>query len=256
MIFRNKWFAITWLALALIISQGGSTSIVLGNTTDRIIETRDLSEISQIRKMLRTACAQIKKADAKPEDAGRLLSDAETETGQALKKWTAFSKGFVAVTPTGYANHPDWHKAAEEIEKSILQMAQSAKDQDAKTALARCGQTCQKFVEMNKMAGIELTTDILFQFRKAAKSLLATIREKNSNEITPAVQTLLALKRRSMGHSVDGTGLSVPKSDALVRFSTAVDAFAASVEESKRVDLDVRYQEMMALMETAYDQYL
>lgn len=256
MIFRNKLLAITWMALGLIISQGGSNSIALGKTTNSIAEAHDMAEISQVRKMLRTACAKIKKADVQPEDADNLLSSAEMETRQALEKWTAFDKGLVAVAPSGYADHPDWHKAAEEIETSILQMAQSAKGKDAKTALTRCGQTCQKFVDMNKLAGIELTTDILFQFRKAAKSLLKTIREKDSGEITPALQTLLALKIRAVGHSVDGTGISVPESDALARFPASVDTFAAYVEKGDRVDLDAQYQEMMFLMESAYDQYL
>ena len=256
MIFRNKWIATPCMALALLISQSSLTSMAYGNTASSSVATRDMAEISQVRKMLRTACAQIKKADAQPEDADNLLSGAEMETRQALEKWTTFDKGLVAVAPSGYVDHPDWHKAAEEIEQSILQMAQLAKDKDAKKALARCGQTCQKFVDMNKMAGIELTTDILFQFRKAAKSLLATIRQKDSGAITPALQTLLALKKRSMDHPVDGTGISAPESAALTRFAASVDTFAVSVEKGAGVELEAQYLAMMSSMETAYDQYL
>ena len=135
-------------------------------------------------------------------------------------------------------------------------MAQAAKNKDAKKALAGCGQTCQKFVDMNKMAGIEMTTDILFQFRKTAKSLMTTIREKDSGAIKPAAQTLLALKIRSMEHSVDGRGILVPKSDALSRFATSVDTFAVFVDKGASVALEAQYLTMMSLMETAYDQYL
>lgn len=119
MIFSNKWLAITWMALGLIVSQGGLTSIALGKTTNSMVEARDMAEIPQVRKMLRTACAQIKKADVQPDDASNLLLGAEIETREALEKWIAFDKGLVAFAPAGYADHPDWHKAAEEIEKSI-----------------------------------------------------------------------------------------------------------------------------------------
>ena len=256
MIYSNKWIVITWMTLGLFLSQGGLTSVALGTTTNRIIESRDMSEISQVRKVLRTACAQIKRAVAKPEDADNLLFDAETEIRRALGKWNSFKNGYAAVAPSDYAKHPNWNTAAEEIEKSILQMAQSAKNKDAKKALARCGQTCQKFVDMNKMAGIELTTDILFQFRKTAKSLMTTIREKDSGAIKPAAQTLLALKIRSMDHPVGGTGISVPKSDALTRFATSVDTFTVSIDKGTSVEIEAQYLTMMSLMETAYDQYL
>lgn len=256
MLFRNKWIAIPCMALGLLISQGGLTSTTFANTANSNVETRDMAEISQVRKMLRTACAQIKKADAQSEDADNLLLGAEMETRKALEKWTAFDKGLPAVAPSRYASHPGWQKTAEEIAQSILQMAQLAKDKDAKKALTRCGQTCQKFVDMNKMAGIELTTDILFQFRKAAKSLLATIHQKDSGAITPALQTLLALKKRSMDHPVDGTGIFVPESAALTRFAASVDTFAASVDKGAGVELQAQYLAMMSAMETAYDQYL
>lgn len=256
MICSNKWNVIICMTLGLIISQGGLTSIAHGKTTDQIIENRTFSEISQVRKMLRTACAKIKKADAKPEDADNLLHGAEVETRRALEQWQTFYQGYPAVAPSGYAKHPSWYSAAKEIKESIRKMAQSEKDKDAKTALASCGQTCQKFVKMNEMAGIELTADILFQFRKAAKPLLTTIQESDSIETTPAVQTLLSLKNQAMDHAVDDTDSSVSKKNALSRFAKSADAFAVSADMDNRVAIIAQYQEMMSLLEVAYDFYL
>lgn len=258
MIYNNKWIAVTWMTLGLLLSQGGLSSVALGTTTNRIIEARDMSEISQVRKMLRTACAKIKKADAKPEDADNLLHGAEGETRRALEQWQTFYKGYIAVAPSGYDKHPSWYSAAEEIKESIRKMAQSEKDKDAKTALAGCGQTCQKFVKMNEMAGIELIADILFQFRKAAKPLLTTIRESDSIEMTPAVQALLSIKYQAMEHehAVGDTDNSVSKKDALTNFAKSVDAFAVSADMDNRVATFAQYQKMMSLLEVAYDVYL
>ncbi|MCK8603721.1 hypothetical protein [Desulfoferrobacter suflitae] len=246
----------TAVAVCLIILLGVSAPVVFGATSSHTPEHSDLSEISQVRRSLRSACAKIKTIDAEAKDEDGLLHKAEAKTALALNRWQRFLKDHADATPPVFAQNMAWKEAAQAVEGNMRQMLKAVETKDVKTAFSSCGRTCRNFVEMNQKAGIELTTDVLFRFRKAAKSLQQQVRDKNLAEITPAVQTLLDLKKRAVSHPVDGTGAIIRDTEALERFSESVDVFADAVHKADENEVGQRYRQMMALMETAYDRYL
>ncbi|MBI5593730.1 MAG: hypothetical protein HY881_25030 [Deltaproteobacteria bacterium] len=215
-----------------------------------------LSGISQVRRTLRAACNKLKTIDSQVESRAILLQESVAESRQALILWQEFRKSYPESAPAVYGQNSNWSRSADDIEQTIQQMIAANLNGDAKKAFSSCGETCQKFVVMNEQAGIELTTDILFQFRKTAKLLMATLRENDSAKIDPIVKTLLSLRDRALADPVDGTGAPVKSQQALKAFSGALDAFAASIQSADKNMLSHRYATMMSEMEATYDLYL
>ena len=215
-----------------------------------------LAGISQVRRTLRAACNKLKTIDSQVESRAVLLQESAAESRQALMLWQKFRKSYPESAPAVYGQNLNWSRSADDIENSIQQMIAANLNGDAKKAFSSCGETCQKFVAMNEQAGIELTTDILFQFRKTAKLLMATLRENDSAKSDPVVKTLLSLRDHALADPVVGTGASVKDLQALKAFSGGVDAFAASIQSADRNVLFQRYGNMMSAMEAAYDLYL
>jgi len=215
-----------------------------------------LAGISQVRRMLRTACNKLKTIDSQVESRAVLLQESAVESRQALILWQEFRRFYPESAPAAYGQNTNWSRSADDIEQSIQQMIAANLNGDAKKAFTSCGETCQKFVAMNEQAGIELTTDILFQFRKTAKLLMATLRENDPAKIDPVVKTLLSLRDHALTDPVEGTGAPVKNQQALKAFSGEVDVFAASIQSADRNALSQRYGNMMSAMEVAYDLYL
>ena len=209
-----------------------------------------------MRRTLRSACNKLKTIDSQVESRAVLLQESAAESSQALKLWQEFRKPYQENAPAVYGQNKNWSRSADEIEQTIQQMIAANLNGDVKKAFTSCGETCQKFVAMNEQAGIGLTTDILFQFRKKAKLLMVTLRENDSAKIDPAVITLLGLRDRALADPVEGAGAPVRDQQALNAFSEAVDAFAASIQSADNNVLSHRYATMMSEMEAAYDLYL
>lgn len=244
------------LAISLIVVQMMIASIAFGVTTKENSEADGLAEISQVRRTLRSACAKIKMIEAQANNTDDLLHEADAEIARALADWRTFHTKQEKGAPLAYATHPAWRETAKAIETKMQQMALATANRDAKTAFSSCGQACGLFVEMNEKAGIELSTDVLFRFRKTAKTMLDPAGGGRIVIAEPAVRKLLDLKEKVLVQPLDGSGMPVLEADALTRFSQAVDAFALAARETENTAIDVRYREMMSSMEAAYDRYL
>lgn len=216
----------------------------------------DLAGISQVRRALRAACNKLKTINSQEESREVLLQESAAESRQALILWQVFRKSYPESAPAVYGQNTNWSRSADDVEQTIQKMIAANLNGDAKKAFSSCGETCQKFVAMNEQAGIELTTDILFQFRKTAKLLMATLRENDSAKSDPIVKTLLSLRNQALVDPVEGTGAPVKNQQALKAFSGAVDAFAASIQSADKNVLSHRYATMLSEMEAAYDLYL
>lgn len=212
----------------------------------------DLSEISRIRKQVRSACAQIKKSSTHPVST-EFMRDASAEAERALVLWKQFVAASRDQAPPAYRNHPDWNRAVKKIEESLVDMRNET---DAKKALAACGQTCRQFVELNQKARIETAADTLYQFRKKAKPLLASVKGKDLETIVASADSLSELRTRALNLAAsDKTkeGLAVSE---LNQFSESLDVFISAARSGDEKAINSRYLSMMSTMESAYDQLL
>jgi hypothetical protein len=241
-------------SLTLLIPTSGFSDY--GAAQNSLSTDSGLAGISHVRRTLRGACDKLKAIDGKAEYRSVLLQESAAESRQALLLWQEFRKSHSENAPPVYNQNPDWSRSADEIEQTIQQMISANLDGDSKKAFTSCGQTCRNFIAMNEKAGIELTNDILFQFRKDAKLLMPAIQENDSAKIDAVVKALLNLKDRALVNPVDGTGAPVKNQQALQTFSETVSALAASIQSADRNMLSDRYSKMMSAMETAYDLYL
>jgi hypothetical protein len=255
---KNQLKVIGWLAvitcLTFFIPTMGLSDY--GAAKSSLSTDNGLAEISRVRRTLRGACDKLKSIDGKEEHRAALLRESAVESRQALLLWQELRKSYSENAPSVYAQNPDWSRSADEIEQTIRQMIDANLNGDSKKAFASCGQTCRNFIAMNEKAGIELTTDILFQFRKDAKLLMPSVRENDSAKTDAVVKSLLNLRDRALANPVDGTGAPVKDRQALQTFSEAVSALAVSIQSADKNVLSDRYSKMMSAMETAYDLYL
>jgi hypothetical protein len=255
---KNQLKAISCLTviacLTLLIPTSGFSDY--GATKSSLSTDNGLAGISRVRRTLRGACDKLKAIDGKQEHRSVLLQESAAESRQALLLWQEFRKSYSENPPPVYAQNSDWSRSADEIEQTIRQMVDANLNGDSKKAFTSCGQTCRNFIAMNEKAGIELTTDVLFQFRKDAKSLMPAIQENDSAKIDAVVKTLSNLRDRALANPVDRTGAPVKNPQALQAFSETVSALAASIQSADRNVLSGRYSKMMSAMETAYDLYL
>ena len=251
MTVNKKRLAITLIAFGLFAAQ--VAPVAYGVDSNHIYEKQELAEMFQVRKMVRTACAKIKKIPSNPAKAENLLHEAAMETDRALVYWKNFTARYGTTVPSDYKNHPDWNGAVKNIEKSIFEMKRA---KDAKTALTFCGRTCANFMALNEKAGIVMTADILFKFRKAAKPLLKPVKTKNFAAIMPSADALTTLRERALALSVSEKSASAPGIGDLNRFSDALDAFIHAAHAKNAESIDARYQTMMSSMEKAYDRFL
>lgn len=255
---RNQFKAVCWLiAITCLTFLIPIREFSAHAAAKNLLSTDNgLAGISKVRRTLRGACDKLKAIEGNPESRGGLLQESAAESRQALVLWQEFRRGYPDKGPPIYQEISDWRGAADEIERMIQRMISASEDGDSKNAFISCGQTCRNFIAMNEKAGIELTTDILFQFRKDAKRLMPAVRENDSATADAVVKTLLSLKDRALANPIDGKGRPVKNQQALQTLAETVNALAASIQSAERNMISDRYNQMMSAMETAYDLYL
>lgn len=250
-------WAIPGLAVILLLAMAGcsgerATISTVGG--DASIQT-ELARVSEVRRLLRSACGKLRAASSAPDSAA-LLNEAKGQTEKALARWQEFRQMHSADAPTAYAAHEYWDYAAYDIEAGIEEMLNQTVARRPSEAFQACGRTCGKFVEMNEKAGLRRTSDILFHFRKAAKPLAEPAKAGSVSPLREALPRLVKLRDDAIVDPIGGTGTPEEKRQALASFSAAVDAFAEAVRDSDSESLAKRYSAMMKAMEQAYDLFL
>ena len=217
---------------------------------------RDLSRVSEVRRLLRSACGKLRTAVADATQSEVLLTAAADETDGALTLWREFIREHADMSPAAYTAHENWDRDAYDIEQGILKMLEETTAKRPTEAFQTCGHTCGKFVEMNEKAGIRRTSDVLFQFRKVAKPLAEPAKAGTLVPLSEALPRLLKLRDDALTDPVGGTGTLEQKRLALVSFSADVDAFAKAVRNDGTGQVADLYDTMMKAMEQAYDLFL
>jgi len=215
----------------------------------------ELARVSEVRRLLRSACNKLRAA-AKAQDSIALLSEAEIQTEEALTKWRSFHETYSDSAPLTYAAHKDWSSAAHDIETGIHDMLDKIVAKHAAEAFKSCGQACGKFVEMNAVAGLRRTSDVLFRFRKAAKPLAEVLISGNIARLKQASDELRKLRDDAMHEPVGGTGTAEEKRQAMITYSVAVDEFLQAVQKENVNEVAQSYDRMMKAMELTYDIFL
>ena len=215
-----------------------------------------LSRVSEVRRLLRSACGELRAVAAGQGNADAQMDKARRETEEAMAKWQSIESAHQREAPAAYRSHPDWPRAAKEITLGIEEMRAEIVAGQAPLAFKTCGSTCGKFVELNEQAGIRRTSDILFHFRKAAKPLAEAAKAGDLAQLKKALGALQRLRDDALSGPIDGTATSEQKQQAMDEFSAAVDGFVYSIQAGQTGDLATRYDIMMKAMERAYDLFL
>lgn len=221
-----------------------------------VTAAEDISRVSEIRRLLRSACKELKMASENPEYADTLLTGSAERTGQTLDLWRDFRLQHSEKPPEGFAAHASWDSAAQEIENGIREMLNLTNARQAGSALKACGRTCGLFVNLNTKAGIRRTSDILFQFRKTARPLADALESGTLLQVKDALPSLLKMRDDALTDPVGGIGSPEEKSQALTAFSDAVDAFFQSMQQNDTYHAASRYEAMMKALEWTYDLFL
>jgi hypothetical protein len=251
---RSAIPAVVTIAFLTLLGCGGA-SPTIGTGGGGAKVDAELARVSEVRRLLRSACGKLRAAENAPESAA-LLAEARGQTERALAQWRGFRQTHSAAAPTAYAAHEYWDCAAYDIEAGIQEMLDETVARHPSEAFQACGRTCGKFVEMNRKAGLRRTSDILFDFRKAAKPLAGPAKAGSVSPLREALPRLVKLRDDALVGPVGGTGTSEQKRHALAVFSAAVDAFDQAVRANDSGELAKRYDVMMKAMEQAYDLFL
>ncbi len=214
------------------------------------------ARVSEVRRILRSACGKLKSINAGAQNSDDLLAKAQAETERTLSLWVAFLKGYGNAAPGAYASHPDWPSATRQISSGIREMRDQINAKAPAHAFKACGRTCGRFVALNEAAKIRRTSDMLFRFRKAAKPLAQQCISGKTSQVNAAIPTLLKLRDEALTAPRGGIGTSDKKKEALRVFSYSVDLFTEACRANNARDLPGLYKEMMKSMEKAYDLFL
>ncbi len=250
-----RWLIVGVAAMPLLVLTGCGGAGQAVRMGDRALADAELARVSEVRHLLRSACGKLRAATNAP-DAAALLTEAKNQTQEALARWRRFREAYSSGAPTVYAAHEHWDSAAYNIETGIQEMLDQAVAKHPLEAFQACGRTCGKFVEMNEKAGLRRTSDILFNFRKAARPLAEPAKAGSVAPLREALPRLVELRDNALIDPVGGAGTSQEKSQALASFSAAVDAFAQAVRNNDSAELAKRHEAMMKAMEQAYDLFL
>jgi len=246
----------TFVSLFALIGFGatGWTNADAVNTAKTAAE--DMSRVSEIRRLLRSACKELKMATENPENADTILTSSAEKTAQTLDRWRDFRLQHSAKPPEVLAAHASWDSAVQEIENGIREMLNLTNARQVGSALKACGRTCSLFVDLNTKAGVRRTSDILFQFRRIAKPLADAIKSGTLLQVKDALPRLLKMRDDALTDPVGGIGSPEEKSQSLTAFSAAVDAFVQSMQQNDTDDAASCYEAMMKALERTYDLFL
>lgn len=247
------WPGLVWGAVVAVAVSGCVTARE-PEPPRRATEPWEVEEIAAVRRTLRSACGKLRSVGAAQAQKAA-LEKAREETDSALAGWSCLIQSWTDV-PEAYARHPDWRGATAEITAGITEMLRQAEADKAPEAFQACGRTCGLFVKLDEAAGIRRTSDVLFQFRQAAKPLAEHVQPRNVGPLCDADGRLRELRDLALTDPVGGTGTPQEQRAALKRFSEAVDAFLKAAADDSATDLPARYQAMMQAMEQAYDLFL
>lgn len=255
-VFGQRFLGFLILAPVFWTLTGCSTANNVKMQDSKTADAGSISEISKIRRVLRSACGKLRLVNAGADNKESILEQAQKETASALSLWQELGKKYEGNAPSEYSKHPDWKAAFEEIQSGIKKMHEDIIAKTPDVAFKTCGQTCGKFVELNSGAQIRRTSDILFKFRKTAKPLEPIIKNQEIDKVLSALPEIEKIRNEAMKDPVGGTGTLQEKKNALDDFSEKVDDFCQAVR-NKNIDVILdKYALMMSAMEKAYDLFL
>jgi hypothetical protein len=251
---RSALLAIVTVPFLMLLGCGPANRLgVVAGVAEADAES---SRVCEVRRLLRSACGELRAVAAGQGNADAQMDKARRETEEAMAKWQSIESAHQREAPAAYRSHPDWHRAANEITLGIEEMRAEIVAGQAPLAFKTCGSTCGKFVELNEQASIRRTSDILFHFRKAAKPLAEAVKAGDLARLKEALGALQRLRDDALSGPIGGTATSEQKQQAMDEFSAAVDGFVYSIQAGQTGDLATRYDIMMKAMERAYDLFL
>ena len=255
-LFGQRFLGLLVLGSVFWFFAGCSTYNISKMQDSKTPDAGSISEISKIRRILRSACGKLRLVNAGVDNKESVLEQAEKETASALSLWQELGKKYEGNAPSEYSKHPDWKASFKEIQSGIKKMHEDIIAKTPDVAFKTCGQTCGKFVELNTSAQIRRTSDVLFKFRKIAKPLEPIIKNQEIDKILSALPEIEKIRNDAIKDPVGGTGTLQEKNTALDDFSKKVNDFCQAVR-NKNIDVILdKYAVMMSAMEKAYDLFL
>ncbi len=222
--------------------------------TDALQVPVPVQRVAEARRLLRSACATLQQEPRDESGRAAIMERALARTAEAAALWSSLREEFPTEGPGPYAAHPAWAHAVMQIDAGIREMATRIRPGDPAAARAACGANCGRFTALDEAAGLELSPDLLFRFRQAAKPLADMLARGDVAGVRAVLPRLARLRSRALaapGTAPTARPLQLAAVEAL---SIRLDAFSEAVgTDAESWDA---YHAMISALETAYDAVL
>jgi hypothetical protein len=204
------------------------------------------------RVEMRKYCALVQQLMKENDDTKK--NEAVTHITNSINLWND-AKKFTDNVPAEYSDENQFSEKLTQINSTLDEMKSKLVDNQFKESFKACAAACGLFVKLHEENNLDYALDKLFHLRKAVKKLQNDLTEDNKEVVANDINSMLQKRNKVITVKlILSPSLSNEKeyNNYIMEISSMIDELSFSYFNKKKIQLDNKLADLLAVINKAY----